>query len=148
MTRARVARFTGAILLLGACARGTSPPRMPVLNEQAPGAESDANAVITEALRAESRVDLADSLYGPDAVFIVDGTFQQGYPRMAGIVPDCQVSITQSRSWSQGPTAWAVLDYRCLAPDHTAHEGRATFILGRDRATGRWRILHIHSSTP
>lgn len=136
-----------AALLLAACG-GRSAPSMPVLTGQPAAVEADANAVVMEALRAESRVTLADSLYGQDAVFIVDGSFQQGYPRMAGIVPDCQVSITQSRSWSQGTTAWAVLDYQCLAPDRIAHEGRATFILGRDRATGRWRILHIHSSTP
>jgi hypothetical protein len=147
VTRGALALTAGTALLLAACGGRPAPP-MPVLSFEPTPAEADANAIVMDALRAESRIALADSLYGPDAVFIVDGRFQQGYPRMAGIVPDCQVSVTQSRSWSQGPTAWAVLDYQCLAPDRTAREGRATFILGRDRATGRWRILHIHSSTP
>jgi len=103
--------------------------------------------IATEALEADARLDRADSLYLREAEIVAQGHRRIAPPRYAGISPGGQVVVSSTRVDLTGTVAWALIEYRWLAPNQNLlREGRATLILvmGTDR---HWRIVHAHSST-
>lgn len=101
----------------------------------------------TTALQADARLEPADSLYGPDVEIIADGQRRIAPPRYAGIDPGGQIAVGSTRVDVTGNFAWALVEYRWLAADQNLlREGRATFVFARAAGSGRWRIMHAHSS--
>ena len=145
-------RWTAAspafLTLLLACARLAPPvqvaaPPLPA----APPVADVLTELATAALAADARLVRADSLFDPDAVVIADGRRRPVPPRFAGVEAGGQIVVGSSRVDVSGNFAWALLEYRWLAPDQNLiHEGKATlvFALGSDGRT--WRITHAHSS--
>ena len=134
-----------AVLLLGC---GAAP--LPRPSSALPSNDTDAlEALATFALKADARMEAADSIFTTDAEIIAAGRRRTGIPRFAGIEADGQVALGSIRVDQAGSFAWASFDYRWLAAEQDRfHEGRATVVFARvATATGSvWRIAHLHSS--
>ncbi len=101
----------------------------------------------TAALAADARLDPADSLFDPDAEVIADGHRRTVPPRFAGVETGGQIVIGSSRVDVSGNFAWALLEYRWLAPgQNLIREGKATLVFARGADGRSWRITHAHSS--
>lgn len=135
-----------ALLVLAGCGAGPMPRPTAAL----PSNDTDAlEALATVALKADARMEGADSLFVADAEVIAAGQRRTSAPRFAGIEAGGQVALGSIRVDQTGNFAWATFDYRWLAADQDRfHEGRATVVFTRvATAAGRgWRIAHIHSS--
>jgi hypothetical protein len=102
---------------------------------------------MTEALRADARMERADTLYDPSAVIVADGERRAGVPRYAGVTANGQVVVGSSQVEVSRTFAWAYLEYRWLAPDQNlARVARLTVLLVPNRA-GSYKILQAHSSS-
>jgi hypothetical protein len=137
-----------ALLALSAGCGRPSPAVPPApTNFAAPVADLLAE-LATTALQADARLEPADSLYGPDVEIIAEGRRRTAPPRYAGIDTGGQIAVGSTRVDVTGNFAWALVEYRWLAPDQNLlREGRATFVFARAAGTGQWRITHAHSST-
>jgi hypothetical protein len=118
--------------------------------QAAPANDTDAlEALATYALKADARLDPADTLFTTDVEVIADGMRRNGVPRFAGVESGGQVVLGSIRIDQAENFAWASFDYRWLAGDREQfHEGRATVVFTRVAATAgaSWRIAHLHSS--
>lgn len=140
------------LLLLTACGPRNSGPitaAMPSGTLEAFAADSVAGLLIARAFAADAALQEPDSLYVEDAEIIANGEPRADAPRIAGIGLDGRVQLGSSRVTVTGGFVFGTVEYRWLprTVGDPASEGRATFVLGRNKA-GAWRILHLHSSTP
>ena len=144
-------RLLTVLLLAGCGARhsGTVPTPMPAASLEAFAADSIAGILIAHAFSADVTLQEPDSLYVEDAEIIANGQPRAAAPRIAGIGLDGRVQMGSSRITVTGGFVYGSVEYRWLprTVGDLVSEGRATFVLGRNRA-GAWRILHLHSSTP
>ena len=136
------------LTLLLACGQAAPPVQTgaPPLPAESPAADLLTDLAIA-ALAADARLDPADSLFDPDAEVIADGRRRPVPPRFAGVEAGGQIVVGSSRVDVSRNFAWALLEYRWLAPgQNLIHEGKATlvFALGADGRS--WRITHAHSS--
>ncbi len=115
-----------------------------------PGAvEEPVTAVLTAALRADSRGEPADSLWAADAAIVANGQVRSQPPRFAGVGQGGDIAITSSRLEVRQSLVWVYLEYRWLSlRDGAAAEGKATVLLTPRTDGLGWRIVHAHSSTP
>jgi hypothetical protein len=84
-------------LLLTACGGGnpaSGAPRPLDVDAEAADRVTD---VITEALRADARMQRADSLYDAGAIIVADGERRTSVPRYAGISSGGQVAVGSSQ---------------------------------------------------
>jgi SnoaL-like domain len=141
------ARLVLAGLALG-CGAASAPGPTP---RPAPGVAAAADRIAelaSAALSADAQLQSADSLYAPGAEIVVNGEHVSSPPRYAGLGTGGQVVVSASRVDLAGRFAWALLEYRWLAPDRNLlREGRATFVFAQ-QADRRWLIVHAHSSSP
>jgi hypothetical protein len=101
----------------------------------------------TAALAADARLDPVDSLFDSDAEVIADGRHRTVPPRFAGVEAGGQIVVGSSRVDISGNFAWALLEYRWLAPgQNLIHEGKATLVFALASDGRSWRITHAHSS--
>jgi hypothetical protein len=104
--------------------------------------------IITAALRADARDELADSLYAEGALIVANGEHRASTPRYAGIGIGGEVNVASSRIDVSGGFAWGYVEYHWLRTrDNRAEEGRATILLAPTPEGHHWRIVHTHSST-
>lgn len=137
-----------AVLSLLLACGSAAPPTRPVAPLPAGAPVADVlTELATAALAADARLDPVDSLFGPDAEVIADGHRRTAPPRFAGIEAGGQVVVGSSRVDVSGNFAWALLEYRWLAPgQNLIHEGRATLIFALASDGRHWRVMHAHSS--
>lgn len=136
------------VLLLLACGHA-APPSIPaaVPPPQAQPIADVLAEVATAALVADARLEPADSLYNPDVEVIADGRRRTVPPRFAGVEAGGQVVVGSSRVDVSGSFAWALLEYRWLAPgQNLIREGRVTMVFALAPDGWTWRITHAHSS--
>jgi len=140
-------RLAIALAVLLGCSRSTSiaPQRNSGLGADA--AEAEVTGIITGALEAEAQGRNADSLYSPSAVIVVNGRTRSVAPFFAGVGTGGEVAISSSQMEIQGGLAWGLVEYRWNSREGVTREGRATIVL-RPGNDGRWRIQHVHSSSP
>jgi ketosteroid isomerase-like protein len=131
-----------AAVVGAACVSRTVTPRG---TEAAPTPDAvDALARLAVTLDGKSD-SAADSLYAPDAVVIANARARLAAPRLAGVGPGGQVSVTAATVTLEGRFAWVMMDYRWTnAQQRLAEAGRATFVF-EQRERG-WKIVHLHSS--
>jgi hypothetical protein len=131
--------------LLAACSRGPSAVSVGTV----PGDfhENEVTAIITGALKGEAAGVATDTLYVSSALIVVNGRIRSASPLFAGIGLGGQVVITSSQLEIRPSSSWSAVDYRWESGDGVAREGRATFVLAQVEP-GRWRIQHVHSSSP
>ncbi len=139
------------LLLLLGCATAPAPPAVAALPAEVltlAESEERASRVLEEAFAADVRLDLADTLWAPEALVIADGELRLGPPRFAGLEPGGQAAISASRLVVGSQLVWGVVEYRWVAPtEGLVREGRATVLLARAGPQGRWWIVHAHSSS-
>jgi len=145
-------KFLLAGLLVMGCGPRTSGPvtaPVPSGSLEAFAADSIAGLLIARAFTADAALQEPDSLYVEDAEIIANGEPRADAPRIAGIGPEGRVQMGSSRITVTGGFVYGSVEYRWLprTVGEPASEGRATFVMGRNRS-GAWRILHLHSSTP
>jgi ketosteroid isomerase-like protein len=145
-------RLLAVLLVMGCSPRNsssvvTSPT--PTITMEAFAADSIAGVLVARAFSADAALLEPDSLYIEDAEIIANGEPRADAPRFAGIGLDGRVQIGSSRFTISGSFVYGTVEYRWVprTVGELASEGRASFVLGRNRA-GAWRILHLHSSTP
>lgn len=109
--------------------------------------EGAITGVIMAALNDEAAGAATDTLFVSEATIIVNGKPRAVTPLFAGIGEGGQVAITSSQLEIKPGSSWGMVEYRWESKDGVAREGRATFVLG-EVAKGKWRIQHIHSSSP
>ena len=109
--------------------------------------ESAVSAVITGALEGEAAGVATDTLYVSSALIVVNGRIRSASPLFAGIGQGGRMVVSSSQLEIRPNSSWSVVDYRWESPDGVAREGRATFVL-TEVEPGRWRIQHVHSSSP
>lgn len=146
MARNRLALLAAG--LLAACASAPPPETepAPIIMEQP--ADESLGDLITAALAADARLELAAPLYADGAITVANGETRQVPPRYAGLAPGGEVAVTSSRIEVRQGVAWAYVEYRWISTaEGSAREGLATFVLVPAAAGGAgWRILHAHSS--
>lgn len=130
------------ILAAAGCARNPRPLPMvesPILENES------VRAVMTAALLADAAGRDADSLYLVGATIVADGLPVRLPPRFAGVRGGGTATVSGTMMEITPYLAWGVLEYRWTpgAAGQPAY-GRATFVL--ERAGGRWRIKHLHTS--
>jgi hypothetical protein len=104
--------------------------------------------VMVAALEADTRLEVADSLYDADATVVADGNVRHVPPRFAGIGLGGIVGVMSSRTEVRTGLAWVEVSYRWISTAQgMAREGRATLVLVPG-PRGAWRIRHAHSSSP
>jgi len=137
---------TSAVVVLLGCG-GSRTTGTPILS---PGViEEPVTAVLVAALKADSRLETADSLWDPDATVVANGELRSAPPRFAGIERGGEVAITSSRLEVRQSLIWVFLEYRWLSvKEGTARAGRATVLLTPRPEGAGWKIIHLHSSTP
>lgn len=142
----KLSRLAIALAVLLGCSRSNSPSY-----EASPlgadAAEAEVTAIITGALEAEAQGRSADSLYTSSAIVVVNGRVRSVAPFFAGVGTGGEVAISSSQMEIQGGLAWGLVEYRWSSREGVTREGRATIVLRPDR-DGRWRIQHVHSSSP
>jgi hypothetical protein len=109
--------------------------------------EQTVTAVILGALTGEAAGAATDTLFVNEAPIIVNGRTRTASPLFAGVGQGGQVAITSSQLEIKPNSSWGIVDYRWETRDGVAREGRATFVLAEVEA-GKWRIQHVHSSSP
>lgn len=134
------------MLLAAAC----SAPRATVVPRPSLTATADQlTELATTALESDGRLESADSLYAAGAEIIAEGKRHPAVPRFAGVERGGEVVVGSIRVDQRAGVAWTTLEYRWLASDQNLiREGRATLVFVQAPATGRWQIVHAHSSTP
>jgi len=147
-----VKSILAAALVLGCSAgisSGVATTAGPTITMEAFAADSIANALVARAFAADAALQEPDTLYIDDAEILANGEPRADAPRLAGVGLDGRVQLGSSRFTISGSFVYGTIEYRWVprTVGELASEGRATFVLGRDRAGG-WRILHVHSSTP
>ncbi|MEP6572036.1 MAG: hypothetical protein ABJD11_05045 [Gemmatimonadota bacterium] len=153
--RAELMSFRTTLFALAFCATissacsGNAAPRGSAPSRSEEGALADSLAdIVSAALRADARGETADSLYAQGALIVANGEHRTETPRYAGFERGGEVDIASSRIDVNGVFAWGYVEYRWLrTSDNRAEEGRATLILAPAPGSGRWRIVHAHSST-
>lgn len=142
-----------AALTLGACGgRPPSPAPAPAVGARRAGDLALADSLgdlITESIRADARLEPADSLYSPGALFVADGHRRTEPPRFAGVEPGGQVAITSMEITITRAQAWAAVEYRWFSiRDNIVREAQATVVFApaAGRTGNPWRITHLHSS--
>jgi hypothetical protein len=115
---------------------------------EAMAADSIAGDLVRRALSADAAGLDPDSLYSAESEVIADGEPRTMAPRFAGFGRGGEVQLAASRSSVTGQLVWTTIAYRWMPGTVGGQmtEGRATLIVGRQR-DGRWRILHVHSSS-
>jgi ketosteroid isomerase-like protein len=138
-------RILPVLLLVALACAKSAPSHSPTpLSGQAADQITD---LVTDALKADARLERADSLYDPAALLIADGNRRGGVPRYAGITGGGNVEVGSSQVEVAQGFAWVYAEYRCVAPaSNLARDGRVTVIMTRSEA-GTWRIVHAHSSS-
>lgn len=144
-------RIATALPLLIGCVNQPQPAPLPYIVPAAAEAfvaDSIATGLVRRALAADAAATPADSLYADQVEIFADGEVRTEAPRLAGLRPGGSVQVAQSRSGVTGQFVWTTIAYRWWpgTGGGALVEGRATFIIGRQR-DGAWRILHLHSST-
>jgi hypothetical protein len=141
-----------AALALSACGGRTAPsPPAPAGARAAEGlALADSlGDLLSESIRADARLESADSLYASGASFVADGHRRMGLPRYAGVEPGGQVAISSMVIGVTRAQAWAAVEYRWFSTqDNVVREAQATVIFAplAGTAGNPWRIIHTHSS--
>jgi hypothetical protein len=143
LRRSRVS--TVLLLVLLGCSRTTTT--YSVAGSGAERAEAEVTAVISQALDAEALGQNADSLYTSAPLIVVNGRTRATTPLFANVGTGGTVAISSSQLEIRAGLAWGLVEYRWSSREGVTREGRATFVLkpGND---GRWRIQHVHSSSP
>lgn len=139
----------GVVWLLAGCVSLPAPASsVPLVVQEAPD-ESLMN-LVTAALAADARLEPATPLYAQGATLIANGEVRHFPPRYAGLAPGGEIGISASRVEIRQDVAWAVVEYRWIAPAKaSAREGVVSFVLVPATGGGAgWRILHAHSSSP
>ncbi len=121
----------------------------PIMSSAGQVVEENVSDFLTAVLRADSKLEVADSLYAEGAAIVANGEMRFVPPRFAGIESGGDVAITSSRLEVRSGVAWGFVEYRWVsAADGRTKEGRASFFLiPKPRGPG-WRVAHAHSSTP
>jgi hypothetical protein len=132
---------------LAACARPATMQPYRMVGGDAEIVEAEVSAVITAALEAEAHGQSADSLYSTSAVIVVNGRTRSVPPFFAGVGTGGAVAVSSSQLDIRPGLAWGLVEYRWNSREGVTREGRATIVL-RPGAGGRWRIEHLHSSSP
>ena len=142
-----ISRLAIALAVLLGCSRSAStiPYRGSGLGADA--AEAEVTAIINGALEAEARGQNVDSLYSTSAVVVVNGRTRSVPPFFAGVGTGGSVAISSSQLEIQPGLAWGLVEYRWNSREGVTREGRATIVL-RPGSDGRWKIQHVHSSSP
>ncbi len=137
----------GLLIILGAAC---AAPRAAVVPRPSVNAAADQlTDLATAALEADGRFEPADSLYAPGAEIITEGKRHPVVPRFAGVERGGEVVVGSIRVDHRDSVAWATIEYRWLASDQNLiREGRATLVFVQAPGSGRWLIVHAHSSTP
>jgi hypothetical protein len=136
----------GALLaaLLGCAAAPPAAGAPPAPASAGEAAEAEISAALARALGGGPA---ADSLFSPDATVIADGVRVVDGPRFAALGPGGAAAIASSQVDVRNGIAWALLDYRWVAPEaNLAREAWATVILA-PRPAGGWWIVHAQSSS-
>ncbi|HEV8122746.1 MAG TPA: hypothetical protein VGP80_00745 [Gemmatimonadales bacterium] len=142
-----VSRLAITLAVLLGCSRTTSSAPYRTASLGADAAEAEVTGIITGALEAEAAGRNADSLYTSSAVIVVNGRTRSVAPFFAGVGTGGEVAISSSQMEIQGGLAWGLVEYRWSSREGVTREGRATIVL-RPGSDGRWRIQHVHSSSP
>ncbi len=88
-----------------------------------------------------------DSVFAPDADVIADGRRRSTAPRFAGIEAGGQVVVGSTRVDVAGGFAWALVEYRWIAPGQDRiREAWATLVFIPAPHGRGWRIAAAHSS--
>ena len=131
-----------AAVLGAACVSRTMTPRGTEAAPTPDAVESIARLAVTLDGKSDSA---ADSLYASDAVVVANARTRIAAPRLAGVGPGGQVTVSAATVTLEGRFAWVLMDYRWTnAQQRLAEAGRATFVFER-RERG-WKIVHLHSS--
>lgn len=142
-----ISRLAIALAVLLGCSRTTFTTPYQGSGFGADAAEAEVSAIITGALEAEAQGQNADSLYSSSAVIVVNGRTRSAAPFFAGVGTGGEVAISSSQLEIQTGLAWGLVEYRWNSREGVTREGRATIVL-RPGSDGRWRIQHVHSSSP
>jgi ketosteroid isomerase-like protein len=134
-----------ALLLLPGCSRTTTT--YSVAGSGAERAEAEVTDVISRALDAEALGVNADSLYASAPLIVVNGRQRVTTPLFANVGTGGTVAISSSQLEIRAGLAWGLVEYRWSSREGVTREGRATFVL-KPGTDGRWRIQHVHSSSP
>jgi len=98
-------------------------------------------------LAADALADQVDTVFLPDADVIADGRRRNTAPRFAGVETGGQVVVGSTRVDLAGSFAWALVEYRWMAPGQDRiREGRATLVFVRREGGAGWGIAAAHSS--
>jgi ketosteroid isomerase-like protein len=136
----------GLLLLMGCGRAGPATPPTPAVPDQASGAADRLTELATATLAGDVLADQSDTLFLPEADVIADGRRRTSAPRFAGVESGGQVVIASTRVDFAGRFAWALVEYRWIAPgEDRIREGRATLVFVL-RGDGGWRIATAHSS--
>jgi hypothetical protein len=138
--------FTLAALVIG-CGPAI-PASGPARHLTAAPSDADRISQIAQAtLEADTRPEPADTRFTHEAEVVADGRRRSAAPRFAGIEPGGQVVVGSTRVDILGNFAWALVEYRWLAPaQDLIREGWATLVFVRAPAGQGWLISHAHSS--
>lgn len=142
-----IARLAAALAVLVGCSRSTAMVPYRTTGSNVEATEAQVSAVINHALEAEALGQSSDSLYSTSAVIVVNGRTRSTPPLFAAIGTGGEVAISSSQLDIRPGLAWGLVQYRWNSREGVTREGRATFVL-RPGDDGRWRIEHVHSSSP
>lgn len=142
------------LLALAGC-RTAAPPATPFVT---PGltttigaleADSIGNLLLSRLVDAESKSLEPDTLFAADAIVVADGEPRMATPRLASSKAGGRIQIVSTRLSARGGFVWGVIEYRWVPSfaSGALSQGLATIVIGK-LASGGWRILHLHSSSP
>lgn len=135
------------LLLAGCGPRGPAAPPTPVVAVQAPSAADMLAELAGSTIEADAIPGRVDSIFAPEADVIADGRRRNTAPRFAGIESGGQVVVGSTRVDQAGAFAWALVEYRWVAPGQDLiREGRATLVFVTASGGRSWRIVAAHSS--
>jgi hypothetical protein len=136
------------ILLLTGCGpTGPAAPPSPTVTPQAPGVAERLAELAAATLVADVLAEPNDTVFLPEADVIADGRRRNTAPRFAGVEPGGQVVVGSTRVDLAGTFAWALVEYRWMAPGQDRiREGRATLVFVPRAGGGGWLIAAAHSS--
>jgi ketosteroid isomerase-like protein len=136
------------LLLLAGCGRpGPATPPSPAVTPQTATVADRLAELAAGTLAADALIEQADTVFLPEADVIADGRRRNSAPRFAGVDPGGQVVVTSTRVDVAGNFAWALVEYRWMAPGQDRiREGRATLVFVSREGGAGWRIAAAHSS--
>jgi hypothetical protein len=136
------------LLLLAGCGRtGPATPPSPTVAPQAPTVAERLAELAAATLAADVLADQADTVFLPEADVIADGRRRNAAPRFAGVEAGGQVVVGSTRVDLAGNFAWALVEYRWMAPGQDRiREGRATLVFVPRVGGAGWLIAAAHSS--